>query len=288
MTKQLALAYYLTGREKYAAHAATCLRVWFLDPATRMTPHMEYAQAVPGVNDGRAIGIIEAGGIVEAIDSAGLLTGSAAWTTDDDVALKHWADDFLDWLLHSENGKNEAKQPQNHGTMYDLRVVRLALVLNRTELAREIAEAAKERRIAVQIEPDGRQPLELRRTKSFNYSRLNLRGLSALASLAEQVDIDLWHYESTDGRSIRKAIDFMQPYVKTPPVDWPYRQIVEINRIELAPVFRLAAHAYSDVNYEEVVQSLPGIERESLQLTYPAPKFSSATTAPLLSHPGEP
>ena len=37
----LALAYYFTGNEAYAEHAAKCLRVWFLDPATRIEPALE-------------------------------------------------------------------------------------------------------------------------------------------------------------------------------------------------------------------------------------------------------
>jgi hypothetical protein len=269
--KTLSLAYYFTGKEAYAAHAASCLRVWFLDPTTRMTPHMNYAQAVPGKNDGRGIGIIEAGGIVEAAEASGLLAGSPAWTAKDDADLKVWVAEFLDWLLTSKNGREEAAMKQNHGTMYDVRVMRLALMLGRSDLAKQIAEAAKEKRIAVQIEPDGRQPMELNRTKSFNYSRLNLTGLSALASLADRVGVDLWHYETTDGRSIRKAVDFMLPYVKNPPEKWPYQQIVSLNRSELAPVFRQAALAYHDPRYEEVVSQFPGIERASFQLSHPVP-----------------
>ena len=49
----LGLAYYFTGNEAYAAHAAQLVRVWFLDPGTRMNPNINYGQYVPGLNEGR-------------------------------------------------------------------------------------------------------------------------------------------------------------------------------------------------------------------------------------------
>ena len=54
----LAAAYRLTHEEKYAAHAVRFLDTFLLDPSTRMNPHLKFAQAIPGRNPGRGIGII--------------------------------------------------------------------------------------------------------------------------------------------------------------------------------------------------------------------------------------
>ena len=266
----LAFAYYFTGREEYASHAARCLRVWFTDPATRMNPSLKYAQGVPGLSEGRSIGVIEGGELVTAGDAAGLLDGSASWTATDEAALKEWMKSYLQWLMESEIGRKEGEMKQNHGTSYDVQIMRLAFMLGRTDLARQTAETVKTKRIAVQIEPDGSQPMELKRTKAFNYSRLNLRGLAMLATLGERAGVDLWHYETEDGRSIRKAVDFMMPYVKTPPEKWPYQQIATLDRAELGSVFRLAGIAYQDSEYEKVATDLPDSASAMFQLMYPA------------------
>lgn len=278
LVETLGLAYYLSGKESYAAHAARCLRVWFNDTATRMNPHLQYAQAVPGRNQGRYIGMIEAGGVVKAVDAAGLLDGSTHWTKDDRKALEIWITDFLDWFMNSAYGREEVQMRQNHGTMFDVRVVRLALALGQHDLAREKLASVKENRIARQIEPDGAQPMELRRTKSFNYSEMNLTGLTELATLGEWVGVDLWSFETIDGRSIRRALKFLQPYVENVPEGWPprfwhYKQIVPFLPEILAPAFRMASIGYLDEEYEAIVSQFPGFRASSFQITHPAVSF---------------
>src|SRR5439155_1336010 len=98
-----------------------------------------------------------------------------------------------------------------------------ALFLGKKELAAKILETAKQKRIALQIEPDGRQPLELARTKAWSYSNGNLDGLMLLARLGENVGVDLWSYETRDGRSIRRALEYLYP-VAIGEQKWTYQQ----------------------------------------------------------------
>jgi hypothetical protein len=48
----LAAAWKLTRDAGYAHHAARHLRGWFIDPATRMNPHLRYAQAIQRCGSG--------------------------------------------------------------------------------------------------------------------------------------------------------------------------------------------------------------------------------------------
>ena len=175
-----------------------------------------------------------------------------------------WADAFLTWYDTSPFGMKERDADNNHGTHYDVQVMRLALMLGREDYARQVAETAKQKRIAAQIEPDGRQPQELARTKSFSYSRMNLDGLMTLANLAERVDVDLWHYETDDGRSIRQALDFIVPYLNDPEKKWPYQQLKGLDRAsDSAPLLRQAAEKYHEPAYEVVITSLNSKNRKN-------------------------
>lgn len=73
----LALAWYLSGDERYAAKATELLKTWFLDKDTRMYPNFEYAQMVPGVNGGkgRAYGVLDGYSFVDMLDGVALLEG---------------------------------------------------------------------------------------------------------------------------------------------------------------------------------------------------------------------
>jgi hypothetical protein len=257
VVRSLALGYYLTGNEDYAARAALLLRMWFLDPKTKMNPNLDFAQGIPGVNTGRGIGIIDSRGLTSVVDATGLLEGSRSWSSADEQALQSWFDNFLHWLQTSQNGKDESNAKNNHGSFYDDQVVDYSLFVGKRELAAQVAKNAMEKRIAKQIEPDGKQPLELARTKSFSYSAFNLQALAELATLGDQVNVDLWHFQTKDGRSVRRALDFLIPYALGEN-QWPYKQIEPIKGTDLAGILLQAASAYKDEAYAADAKRLAG------------------------------
>lgn len=251
----LAHAYFFTGAEKYAAHAAVLLRAWFLDPATRMNPNLNYGQAIRGLRDGSGIGIIDTRRLLCITDATILLLPSTSWSAGDQRALREWFARYLEWLLKSKNGKDEAKRTNNHGTWYDVQVAVYALYAGRPEVARKVLEAAKARRIAGTIAPDGSQPRELTRTRSFFYSHYALQALLNLAWLGRHAGVDLAGYVSPEGASIRKALDAMLVYAD-PTRKWPHKEINGYHPEDLFPSALRAAILFQDAGLTQAARKL--------------------------------
>jgi hypothetical protein len=265
----LALAWYLTGDEKYAKRSADQLRAWFLDPATKMNPHLRFAQLVKGNDAERGSGIVDTRWFIEAVDAAGLLQGSKSWTPADDAALKTWFRSYLDWLLTSPNGKHEHDAKNNHGSWYAAQTETYSLFVGDSARARQIADDAKAR-IGWQIKADGTQPIELERTRSMHYSGFNVEALSRLAEGARHVGVDLWHYQAPEGGSIQRAIRNLARYTNSTE-KWPGQQIDPVSLDLLTIHFRRDLVILGDKEMIPVLKRLPQKElaRDRSALLYP-------------------
>lgn len=274
----LALAWRFTGDDAYARHAAAFARAWFIAPETRMNPHLRYAQAVRGASTGRPAGILEGRDLVQAIDALSLVADSGALAPAELAAIDAWAGEYLDWLLDSEAGRSEREAVNNHGTYCDLQIAMLAVILGRDELARRVLHDAGPRRIAAQLEPDGRQPHELARTRSLGYSVYNLRGLAGLATVGEHVGVDLWGFTTDDGRSIRRGIEFLRPFLGPAAAPWPHEQIAPVSPGDSAALLWTAATVYDDPALAAGIADFP-TEQQRVKLFFPTGFTATAPSA---------
>lgn len=253
---QLSLAWYYTRDPEYAKRAALDLRTWFLDPATRMNPNLNFAQGIPCQTDGRGIGIIEFSyTFTQVLDAAAILnTGAPGWGRADDAGLKTWSAEFLNWLRTSKNGTDEAKQRNNHGTFYDMLSAGIALYTGKRASAKAIVEGAKTSRIDKQIAADGSQPEEATRTRSYHYFTFNLVAMTRLASVGKHVGTDLWAYRTPSGGSLANAVDFLIPTATGGLARWPYP---ETNFTQYAALDGL--HAAADAGDRKARAALPKV-----------------------------
>lgn len=223
----LSLAWYFSGNEIYAKKATELIRVWFLDKNTRMNPNLEYAQMIPGQNGnkGRCYGLIDTYSFVEMLDAVALLEHSEAFTVKDSKRLKAWFVQLTDWMLTSSQGKEEASSTNNHSVAYDAQIIAFSLYTGHKKLAQKMINSFPERRIYKQIESDGSQPHELRRTLAFHYSQYNLTHFIDIMLMARKLGLSIDNVTSVDGRNFYKAMDFLLPYAGKQRESWPYAQI---------------------------------------------------------------
>lgn len=218
----LASTWLLTRDARYATAAIRHLKAWFVDPATRMNPDLRHAQAIIGVNTGRAIGIIDTLQIVEVARAATIFAqhrapGYAAIAR----GVERWFADYLTWLTTSAAGQEERDERNNHGTCWLLQVAAFATLVGRADLIAAMRRRLIDTIVPTQIAPDGRQPLELARTKPYAYALFNLDVLTASAWLLSRNDGELIRHPP-----IAAAIAFMAPYIRDK-VSWPFRRDVE-------------------------------------------------------------
>ncbi|MBT8236462.1 MAG: alginate lyase family protein [Bacteroidia bacterium] len=265
-------AWYFTGDERYAESAVEQLRAWFLDPATKMNPNVQFGQKRRGHNYNSPSGVLEAWRMRWVIDCAILLESFPGWTEEDANALRSWFRQFATWMVESPTGIEESMQPNNHGSWYNAQLILYALYGENVDLARKQLDGMPAR-IFSQVFIDGRQPQELIRTRSLNYSIYNARALITVARLGRHLDYDLFAYRSLEGRSIRLAVDYMTPFLFGEK-EWPIIQLRPLSSGSAAQLYWNAAKGFQDREYSNLLRKLPESPLPSsiVQLLDPLPE----------------
>ncbi len=214
-------AWLLTGDKAYAEAAEKHLRAWFIDEETRMNPSLLYAQAIKGIATGRGIGIIDTIHLIEVAQSVRRLSDGGVISEECAAGCRKWFSEYLEWLNTHPYGIKEMKAKNNHGTWWYAQAAAFASLTGDKEQLERCRWEYKERFLPDTMEPDGSFPQELARTKPYNYSIFQMEAMVLLCHILSTPKDDLWAYTTPDGKNIRKALDFMLPYVLDKE-SWPY------------------------------------------------------------------
>jgi hypothetical protein len=249
----LTAAWLITRDKRYACHAARHLRAWFLDPATRMNPSLDYAQAIWGITPGRGTGVIDTLHLIEVSRAARHLEKAGVFAAAESDGVRAWFAEYLEWMRTSKNGKEEEAAKNNHGTCWVAQAAAFAALTGNNEAMADCRARFRNNFMPDQLAADGSFPLELARTKPYSYSLFDLDVAAIvceIASVTGDSPDNLWQFKLANGNRYKKAVDFMFPFIQDKS-KWPYPHDVEFfddlpNR---QPSLLFAGLAYREPKY---------------------------------------
>ena len=218
----LAAAWMVTRDRRYASHAVRHLHAWFLDTATRMNPHLRYAQAIKGRATGRGTGIIETLHLVEVARAISVLEGANVISRQERADVKEWFAKYLTWMTTHEYGVQERDTKDNHATCWVMQAAEFARLTENDRLTAFCRTRYKTVLLPDQMAPDGGFPLEIARTKPYGCSLFNLDAMAMVCEILTTPQDDLWAFQLRDGRGMAKGMEFMFPYMADK-ARWPYK-----------------------------------------------------------------
>lgn len=221
----LASAYRITGDEAYVQQAFKHLKAWFVDPETMMNPSLLYAQAIKGRVTGRGIGIIDTIHLMEVAQGVRVMESAKGVDKQLVAQIKNWFSNYVAWLTTHPYGKDEMHAENNHGTCWVMQVASFAKLTGQQDIIRFCKERYRSELLPNQMTVDGSFPREVRRTKPYGYSLFNLDAMVMVCHILSDAKDDLWTYETSDGKSLKKGISFLYPYVKAKD-QWPFAKDV--------------------------------------------------------------
>jgi hypothetical protein len=267
----LASAYKLTGDDKYVIAAMKHCKAWFTDTATMMNPNLLYAQAIKGRFTGRGIGIIDTIQLMEVVRGLMTIMDSPSVDQQELSAIKNWFAEYIRWLTTHKYGRDEMNAENNHGTCWVMQVGCFAKFTGDEKVANFCIDRYKNVLLPKQMAEDGSFPRELKRTKPFGYSIFNLDAMATICQELSTKENDLWNFQTAYGRSIKKGIEFLYPFLADKS-KWPYQKDVMYweNWPVAQPSLVFGANAFQnkqwldtwkqldhDPQVEEVIRNLP-------------------------------
>lgn len=269
----LTAAFVLTNESRYAQQTITHLRAWFIDPATRMTPSILYAQTIRPAKAGRPEGVVDAVHLAEVVQCLLFLNNSEALTDADRIGLKKWFAEYFEWLNTSRLAGLARDNKSHHGTSW---LLQAAAIAHLNEVANDaplttLRHQYKSSTIRAQIVANGTFPRELATPNPYRNTLFNLDMFGGICVLLSTRFESVWDYELQDGPGMRTVIARLYPCILDRGT-WPYLADAEhFNDLPIRPPSLLfSARAYDRPEYADLWKRLkPDPTIPELQRTFP-------------------
>ena len=229
----LALAWTVTGDDKYAEAAARFIMAW-----VDTTVSTERTCPDDGACQTSLIISRTVPGFVFAAD---LLEGSAFLTADEEERLRRWLRDLmLPTASELDNNWGDA------GTF-----TRIVLSDYLGDDAGFEAAIGKWRQLMDLVAADGHIPEEVARGRAgLGYTQEALDYKVASAAIAGRRAVDLWSYVGAEGGSLKPAIDYLARYM-TDDTGWPWSE--RVRRRAPSAFWEIAYARWQEASYEPLV-----------------------------------
>jgi hypothetical protein len=208
---------FFLDETRYAKRAARVVRAWFLDPATRMSPDLEFARAT-GVIDGRAF--------IRAIQGMEFLAQSGNWDPKEQAAVRRWFAEYLLWLTESDNAEEEKLSGDYRASWWAAQTSAVATFVENASVRNLVFRFYREQIFPRQIRSDGSATKEESRTKPLWSSAFNLEAMVTICRIAQVQGVDLWQARGRNNATIVTVIDYLLPYL-TEPHKWRKEQVAD-------------------------------------------------------------
>lgn len=217
---KLGIAFYYTQDSRYVEWINELVRVFFIDPSTKMNPNFNYAQLIKG-REGQSSTTIGAISFIQLIEGVQLAKDSPAFNKRQLRELKGWFEDLVVWMENDEKPIKDGNAQNNIGVYYTAQTVVYHLFVGNVQQARRILETNGKRIVDQQIDKDGKLNAELKRAAPWGYVKYAFTAFDYLIQLSNKLNVDLYEYENSQGGSIEKMFNWILQYA-TGAKEWEY------------------------------------------------------------------